>query len=151
MRGSILPVALQNQNIFPLVTTSEFRVGIAFFFFLFRPTPVPYGSSQPMGRIGATTSSLRRIPMAQIPLHKVGYEPGLWPTPQFMARLGLRPTEKGLGSNLHPRGYYPIHFCCTTVGTPRSCFWKYVLPGLLILQEMFLTFSPFSWVNFTLA
>ena len=51
----------------------------AFFFCLFKATPVAYGDSQPRSQIGAVAASYSH--------RNVRSEPHLGPTPQFMATL----------------------------------------------------------------
>ena len=58
-----------------------------------------YGSSQAGGRTGATVASLGHS-------HRnTGSEPCLRPTPQLMAMLDPRLTERGQGLNPNPHGY----------------------------------------------
>ena len=68
-------------------------------FLPFRAAPAVYISSPAGGWIGAA---------AALPCHShsnMGSEPHLQPTPQLMATLDPRPTERGQGLNPHPHGY----------------------------------------------
>ena len=72
---------------------------VRFCFLLLRTTPTAYGSSQARDGIGATAAGLHHS-------HgNAGSEPHLRPTPQLMATLDPRATERGQGSNPHPHGY----------------------------------------------
>ena len=53
----------------------------SFFFFLFRPIPAAYGSSQARGQIGAASAGLHHSHS------NARSEPGLQPIPQLMATL----------------------------------------------------------------
>ena len=84
-----------------------------FFFCFFRAASVAYESSQARGRIRATAAGLHNS-------HShTGSELRLWPTPQLTAALDPWPTERGQESN-PPQ----IHFCCATIGTPKSQFFS---------------------------
>ena len=63
-----------------------------------RAAPWAYGGSQARGRIRATAAGLHHSHS------RVGSEPHLQPTPQFMAMPDPSPTEQGQGSNLCPHG-----------------------------------------------
>ena len=54
-----------------------------FYFFLFRATPLAYGSSQARGQIGATAAGLHHS------YSNTGSKPCLWPTPQLTTTLDL--------------------------------------------------------------
>ena len=58
-----------------------------------------YGGSQARGRIGATAASLHHSHSSAGPELRLG------PMPQFMAKLGLQPSERGQGLNPHLHGY----------------------------------------------
>ena len=73
----------------------------SFFFLnlLLGATPAAYGSSQASGQIGAAAVGLCRSHS------NMGSELRLRPTPQLMAMLDPKPTERGQGLNPHPHGY----------------------------------------------
>ena len=71
---------------------------LLFVCFLFRATPMAYGSSQASGRFGAVALGLHHSHS------NLGSEPCLQPTPQHMAVPDPQPTEQGQGSNLQPHG-----------------------------------------------
>ena len=70
-------------------------------FFLCRPraTPVAYGGSQARDGIGAADAGLHHSH------NHARSEPCLQSTPQLTAMPDSQPTERGQGTNLHPRGY----------------------------------------------
>ena len=73
---------------------------ILFFFFLLRAAPAAYESSQAKGQVRAAAAGLPHSHS------NVGSEPRLQPMRQLVAKPDPQPTERGQGSNLHPRGYY---------------------------------------------
>ena len=66
----------------------------------FRATSAAYGSSQARGSDQSCS-----CPGLQHSYGNAGSELHLRPTPQLMATLDPRPTKRGQGLNLHPRGY----------------------------------------------
>ena len=77
----------------------NFVILLILFIFLFRAVPKTYGNFQVTGRIGTEAASLHYSHF------HVGFEPPLQLRPQLRATLDPRPTERGLGSNLHLHGY----------------------------------------------
>ena len=78
--------------------------GLLFFFFFFffspfRAAPVPYGSSQARGLIGATPAILPHSHS------NTGSKLHLQPTPQLTTMPDSQPTEQGQGLKPHPHGY----------------------------------------------
>ena len=73
-------------------TTGELHVLDFFFFFLFRVTPVSYGSSQARGHIGATTASLGHNHS------NTQSQPLLQPTPQLTATQEPRTEDRTTSS-----------------------------------------------------
>ena len=72
-----------------------------------------YGSSQGRRPIGAEATGLRQ----GLSHSNVASEPCLRPTPQFTSVSDPYPTEKGLGSNLHPHRHQSGSL--TMKGTPH--------------------------------
>ena len=101
---------------FTFFVFSSFQLSTFFriFFFLFRATPVAYGSSQGRGRIRATAAG---------PHHShsnMGSEPRRWPTPSLHHCLIPDLLSKARYWTHILVGTSQIHFCCTAMGMPQE-------------------------------
>ena len=80
------------------------HLGIFFFPFLFRATPVAYGSSQATGLIRAAATGLPNCHS------NARSEPCLKPTPKLTAMPIPSPLNEARGFNPHPYGYQSESF-----------------------------------------
>ena len=93
-----------------------------FFLFLFRVTPVAYGSSQARGPIRAVAAGLRYSHSS------AGSKPRLRPTPQLTSMSDPQPSERARDQNCIIMDTSQICFHCTTIGTPNFHFLSHLKP-----------------------
>ena len=103
----------------PLATKSVLQVHefICFFFFFLRASSVAYGGSQARGQMRAVVAGLSHSHS------NARSELCLWPAPQLTATADYQPTERGLGLNPPPHGYWSGSLPLSDTGTPVLSFF----------------------------
>ena len=127
----------RKQLYFSCVLSTVFSSPPFFFssLLLFRAAPEAYGASQAKSQIRATAAGVHHSHS------NAGSETHLRSeTPQLMALLEPRPTERGQGSNPHPHGYESDSFPLRHHEASSTIFQK----AILDMRLGFVTYFPAS-------
>ena len=103
----------------PFIKSIHFFLNL-FFFWLFRATPVAYGSSHARGRMGATAAGLHHSHS------NAGSEPHLRPTPELMATPDPNPLSETRDRTRNLKVPSWIRFHYTTTGTPPLFYFIFL-------------------------